>query len=210
MIKLLVVGGGGHAKVVIDIARCCGGFELTGVLDDRASLLGRMVAGVPVIGTVDQLVELSPGFGGAIVAVGDNRTRRALAGRVVATGLPLTSLIHPRACVAASVRLEPGCVIMAGGVVNCDVVIGDGCIVNTGATIDHDCEIGAWAHVGPGAVLCGNISIGEETLIGAGARIIPGITIGARAVVGAGAVVVRNVSDGEKVVGVPARTIGSG
>lgn len=200
---ILVLGAGGHGKVVADIL-CCAGTRVLGFLDDDPETWGMTRLGLPVLGGITTYREYLPD--GLVLGVGD----------VAARGLIVESLgqharglwrnaIHPRAIVARSVRLGRGVTIMAGAVVNSDSVLGDHSVINTGATVDHDCTIGEYAHIGPGAHLAGGVHIGREAFVGIGASVTPGLSIGDGAVVGAGAVVIDHVPSGVTVKGIPAR-----
>jgi len=200
---IVLLGAGGHAKVVIEAFRAAGETvaSCVGGPSDPQSLLD-----VPVIPDEAELPALrASGLSRAFVAIGSNRLREKLGAKLESLGFELVSIIHPRACVSPSVRIGRGVVIMAGSVVNACAVIGDLAIINTGATVDHDCVIGRCVHVAPQCALAGCVRVGDRAMLGVGAKVIPGITIGADATVGAGSVVVRNVSDAALVMGVPAR-----
>lgn len=203
---LLVVGAGGHAKVVIDAARRSGCWNVLGLLDDEPTWWGRSVLGVQVLGPVSEFAALR-NDAWVVVAIGSNATRSRIQGLLAQSGVPFATVVHPASVIADSAILGAGCVVMAGAVINPDAVLGEGVILNTAATIDHDCRIGSFAHIAPGAHLCGGVQVGELALMGVGASVLPGGGIGAAATVGAGAVVVRKVRDGATVVGVPAREI---
>ncbi|HXV76065.1 MAG TPA: NeuD/PglB/VioB family sugar acetyltransferase [Candidatus Polarisedimenticolaceae bacterium] len=193
-----VIGAGGHAKVVVATIRAAGG-EVGRILDDDPALHGRRLLGAAIGGPVTMdLLRGAP----AVIAVGDNATRRELARRLDAEWI---AVCHPSAVVHASVTIGPGTVVFAGVVIQPDTTIGAHAIVNTGATIDHDCRLGDFVHVGPGVSLCGGVAVGDGALLGVGARVCPSLRIGAGAVVGAGAACVADVADGARVVGVPAR-----
>lgn len=205
---IVILGAGGHAKVVADIVQQMGGFMLRGCLDDDPATWGREVLGRPVLGGIDLLPGLrNEGVNWCLAAVGDNRLRLALAQRAGGLGYRFPVAVHPRAAVAPSVRLGEGTVVAAGAVINPDAVVGNHGIVNTGAVVEHENRLGDGVHVSPGAVLCGGVVVGERTHIGAGARVIPGVRIGADCIVGAGAVVIRDLPDRVVAVGVPARVI---
>jgi UDP-perosamine 4-acetyltransferase len=204
---LVLIGGGGHAKVVIDAALRSGVWNLLGVLDDSPRLVGCAVLGIPVIGVVDTLRDKVERSTKVIVAVGCNNKRYVLQERVRAAGFRLATVTHPSAVVASSVELGIGSVVMAGAMINADSKLGEGVIVNTGAIVDHDCVIGDFVHLGPGVALCGGVQIGARSLIGVGAAVIPGISIGRDCMVGAGATVTRVVSNSKRVVGTPAREV---
>lgn len=205
--KLLVIGAGGHSKVVIDAALRSGHWTVVGLIDDAGDRAGQKVLGFPVLGPSKKLAELVQPRICAIVAVGSNGARLRLQGMVTALGIEVATIVHPSATVASSVAIGAGAVVMAGAVINADSVIGDGVIVNTGATVDHDCRLGDFCHVAPGATLCGGVSIGARALVGVGAAIVPGVVVGSDCVIGAGAAVLKSVSDGVRAVGVPAREI---
>ncbi len=204
MLPLLVVGAGGHAKVVIDAA-LRSGRQIVGVLDDDASKHGRPFYSTTVLGPVAGLERWGDGRTECVVAVGSNPQRQRLQSDAAAAGLQAAVVVHPCACVAPTAIISAGSVLFAGAIVNADARVGLGSIVNTGASVDHDCMIGDWVHVAPGVAICGGVQIGEGTLVGVGARIIPGVKIGRGCLVAAGAVVCRDLPDYARVAGVPAR-----
>ena len=204
MKRLLVIGGGGHARVVIDTARALGAMEIIAILDDRAKLAGGVVDDVPVVGPVDPKVVQTVSADLAFLAIGDSDVRSRIASELNGM-LPWATIVHPRAWVSPSSRLGDGVLIAAMAVIQPGASIGDQVIVNTAASVDHDSRVEQFAHIGPGARLCGGTHVGEGVLIGVGASVAPGIRIGNGAVVGAGAVVVNDVPSGSTVVGVPAR-----
>jgi sugar O-acyltransferase (sialic acid O-acetyltransferase NeuD family) len=203
MNRLAVYGSGGHAKVVIDAAGLAGFDEIV-VIDDDAARHGTLLLGRRVVGNRDTLLAMHP-RPAVIVAIGDNRTRRAVADGLVARGLALATVIHPAALIGAGVALGAGSFVAGGVVINADARLGRNVIVNTAASVDHDCDIGDAVHIAPGCRLCGQVTVGDETLLGVAATVIPGVVIGRRALVAAGAVVTRDVADGDAVAGVPAR-----
>jgi sugar O-acyltransferase (sialic acid O-acetyltransferase NeuD family) len=195
---VVVIGAGGHAKVVIATVRAAGG-EVTQVLDDDSARWGERILGVPVDGPVsDDAVANRP----AVIAVGSNRARQALARRLQANWI---TACHPSAIVHSSVSLGPGTVVFAAAVVQPDAQIGAHAIINTAASVDHDCVLGDFVHVGPGTRLCGGVTIDEGALLGVGVSAAPNVGIGAWSTVGAGAVCVRDVPSDTTVTGVPAR-----
>ena len=201
---VLVLGGGGHAKVVVATLQAAG-FEVAAVLDDDARRHGLALLGVPVAGPLSALAGRPERR--AVLAIGDNRTRRRLAGELemAVEGLAWVSAAHPAAVVHESVRLGPGCVVFAGAVIQPDCEIGAHAVVNTGASVDHDSTLGEFTHVAPGARLAGGVTLGDGAFVGLGAVVLPGVAVGAWATVGAGAAVTGDVADGVTAVGVPAR-----
>jgi sugar O-acyltransferase (sialic acid O-acetyltransferase NeuD family) len=194
---VVLLGAGGHAKVVYDAivaAKLAGRIE---VRDDNRSLEGKPFLDTIVRTPIDTAAAM------VHIAIGDNRARS----KVMNTqrGRELLTVIHPGALVSPQSRIAHGAFVAAGAVVAAGARIGECAIINHRAVVDHDCIVGACAHVAPATTLGGAVEIGEGALIGSGAVVLPGIRIGKWAVVGAGAVVNRPVADGETVYGVPAR-----
>jgi UDP-perosamine 4-acetyltransferase len=208
--KIVVIGGGGHAKVVIEVLLAAG-WEVAG-FTDAGTPAGRTFGTVPCLGGDAALPAVrAAGVETAIVALGDNALRARLAAAVRALGFTLGNAVHPRACLSPSVGLGSGIAVMAGAVINAATTIGDGSIVNTGATVDHDNRIGAFVHIAPGCHLAGYVTIGDGALIGVGSTVGRGrpLSIGAGAVAGSGSVVIHDVPAGATVFGNPARQPGA-
>lgn len=201
-----VLGGGGHAKVVLATLAALG-VAVEAVLDDDPRLHGTRLLGVEVGGPVEALAAME--VRRAVAAVGDNAARRRLVERLEAAipGLVWVPAAHPAAVVHESVVLAPGAVVFAGAVVQPEAAIGAHVVVNTAASVDHDCRLGDFVHVAPGARLAGGVEVGEGALLGIGCQVLPGVRIGAWAVVGAGATVTGDVGEGWTVVGTPARRL---
>lgn len=197
--RLLIVGAGGHAKVVLDAAMCAG-IEVAALRGEPGD--PEAVLGAPVV-----FGEQTAGADSFIIGVGDNEMRARLYDAWHARGLKPATVVHPSAVVASSAHLGPGVFAAAGSVVNPDARVGANTILNTGCTVDHDCSIGAHAHVAPGVSISGAVEIGEGTLVGVGACVMPGARIGAWSVIGAGAVVVSDILDRTIAVGAPAAGI---
>jgi UDP-perosamine 4-acetyltransferase len=205
---VVIVGAGGHGKVVLDILRTQGTYTPIGFLDADPSLMGRKIHGLPVLGQVNLLPRLkAQKVRAACIAIGDNRTRAQYARMLADHGFDLVNAIHPSAVVSPTAVLGTNVVIAAGAVVGTDANIGDNVIVNTGSIVDHECEVGESAHICPAAALAGRATVGMGAFIGLGARVIQCVTIGPHAIVGAGSVVLRDVPELATVVGVPARVI---
>ena len=209
MSDIVVVGAGGHARVVADVIRLRGDYLIRGFVDGaHPDRRGREFEGSEVLGGDDQLTALrAEGVRYAAVAVGDNAARLRIAEQLQNLGYELPALIHPDATVAASVRVGAGTVVFARAVVNPATTLGRVVIINTAASVDHDCDIGDAVHIAPGAHLAGEVRVGPGALIGVGSAVRPRITIGRGATVGAGAAVVADVAAETTVGGVPARVL---
>lgn len=199
---IVIIGAGGHSKVVIATARAAG-FNVVGIYDDNPVLQGSLVLDVPVIGLLRDIH--IDDIESAILAIGTNSVRCRLANEL--KGITWCTIIHPNALVHESVRIGSGCVIFAGSVIQPDVILGEHVIVNTCTSIDHDCHIGDFVHIAPGARLAGNVHVDDGVLLGIGSCSVPNVSIGAWSVIGAGAAVTVNIEKGMLALGVPARPI---
>lgn len=203
MKDLLIIGAGGHGRVVADIALALGRYEKIAFLDDRPVPDGFPY---PQVGTAREAERFARQYDMA-VAIGEPQTRGALLERLEQAGANLPALVHPGASIGSRVLFGDGTVVMAGAVVNCDCDIGRGCIINTGATVDHDNILGDLVHICPGAHLAGTVRVGTRTWIGVGSVVKNNCAITADCVIGAGAVVCRDLTEPGTYVGVPARRV---
>lgn len=206
MKNLVIIGAGGHGKVVADCADLTGRWSGISYLDDRFPELAQ-VAGWPVTGPASDWVKHPPDTCDFLVAIGDNRTRLRFLIDLLDRGLQLPVLVHPRAAISTRAALGPGTVVFAQSVVNIGTYVGVGAILNTGCLVDHDCLVGDGVHISPGANLAGNVTVGPGSWIGIGASIRQGIVIGRDVTIGAGAAVVADIPDLLTVAGVPAKKL---
>lgn len=203
---VIILGAGGHGRVVLDVLLQARQLKPVGFLDNNQQLHGRRVDGLTVLGGVEQLERLrKQGIEGAIVAIGDNGIRRALGTVVEQSDFQLISAIHPSAQLASSVSLGKGILVAAGALVCAHCQIGDYAILNTGCIVDHESMIGTAAHVCPGVRLAGHVTIESGAFVGIGATVVQNVHVGFESVIGAGAVVTRDVDPMTTVVGVPAK-----
>lgn len=204
--RVLLVGGGGHARVILDILKANEEYEIAGFTSlDRDEKTSAMF-NYPWLGTDYALPHLhSTGIYNAFVAIGNNQRRKASAQDLKALGFTLINAISRHAILSRHATLGLGIAVMPGAIVNAGTEVGDGAIINTNASVDHDCLIGAFSHIAPGVTIAGSVRIGKEVLIGVGARIIPGVTIGNRAIIAAGAVVTHDLASDVMAAGVPAK-----
>lgn len=209
--RVLILGAGGHGRVVLDILLQAKSHDVVGFLDNNRSIHGRRVDGLPVVGSIVELGKhaAEASASAAIVAIGDNGVRRGLARDVESAGLELVSAIHPTATLARNAMIGRNVVICAGVVVCAHCQVGDSVILNTGCIIDHQTMIGEGSHICPGARIAARVKVESGSFIGIGATIIPKITLGCECIVGAGSVVLEDVASLGTVVGVPARPIKS-
>jgi len=206
--KIVILGGGGHARVLIELIRVSGNYKIVGVLDPRLKK-GVKVLDVPVLGGDELLNELfNSGVAMACIGVGsirDNSIRRKLYEKVKQIGFSVPSLLHPKAVLSETSKIAEGVQVMVGTIVQVNNFIDENTIINTGAIVEHDCIIGKHVHICPGTIISGGCIIGDSAFIGAGATVIQGIKIGKNTIVAAGSLVVNNVPDGALAKGIPAR-----
>jgi sugar O-acyltransferase (sialic acid O-acetyltransferase NeuD family) len=202
--RIMLVGAGGHGRVVLDAMLASGiARESIVVADDNAARAGGDFLGFAVQVPVPVVV---PGTR-VHIAIGDGPTRQRVAERLQGSGAVLLTVVHPAAIVSPFATIGAGTFVAAAAVVGPAARVGEGAIINHGAIVDHDCIVEHHSHIAPHATLGGAVRVAAYVLVGAGAVVLPGIAIGERAVVGAGAAVVRNVSPQQTCVGVPARII---
>ena len=204
---VIVIGAGGHAKVVISVLRCIGA-TIIGAVDAESDIVGGEILGVCIQGNDDWAFNHAADTTVLANGIGSIRLptlRAAVFDRFTAQGYSFITAVHPAAIVAEGVQMGEGSQIMAGAVLQPDAVIGRNVIVNTGASIDHDSILGDHVHIAPGVTLSGNVTVGAGSHVGTGAKVVQGITIGDRCLIRAGAVVIEDVADGATVAGVPAK-----
>lgn len=196
--NIVVIGAGGHAKVVISTLRT-NDCSIGAVFDDDSSLWGTELLGVPVRGPIAMADQSEFELG--IIAIGDNAARKRIAHRL---NLRWLTVVHSAAWVDPDAKVGTGTVVFAGAVIQPGGVVGEHVIVNTSASVDHDCVVKDFCHIAPGVHLGGNVQVDEGAFLGIGSGVIPGCKVGAWTTVGAGAVVVRDLPEGVVAYGVPA------
>jgi UDP-perosamine 4-acetyltransferase len=205
---VLIIGAGGHGKVVLDVLRAAGQYKVAGFVDADPALAGTAVSGVQVLGQINLLPKLrQQKLKFAIVAIGDNRSRLSYMQTLRDHEFSLVSAVHPTAHVSPTAKVGQGVVVCPQAVVGTEAQIGDGVIVNTAAVVDHECIVGAGVHLAPGALLAGRVKVETGVFVGLGARVIQCLTVGEWSTVGAGATVIRDVPASATVVGTPAHTL---
>jgi len=206
--SLIVIGAGGHGRVIADAAETSGYWSDIAFLDDRYPEL-TLSGSWPVIGTIEAARNMRKRFSHASVGIGDNVARLKLLNDLRELGFNLPTVVHPTAAISRHAEIAEGTVVFAQAVINVGAKLGMGCIVNTGAKIDHDCVLGVAVHISPGVSLAGGVAIGDYSWIGIGASVKQLIVIGKNVTVGVGSAVIKNLPDGITAVGVPARILGT-
>ncbi|QHE59832.1 acetyltransferase [Rossellomorea vietnamensis] len=202
--KVVIIGNGGHSKVVQEMV-IRQGYGVHAIVDDKYEseqiIDGIMYAPLTSIHKVlDQEMKV-------VVAIGSNVVRKHVVRKLKLPDERYLTVIDPTAVVSNSAAIGYGTVVMPKVVINADAHVHDHCIINTGAVIEHDNSVWDYSHISPHSTLTGNVTIDEGVHIGAGVTIIPGINIGEWSIIGAGATVIRSVPGHSKAVGTPARII---
>jgi UDP-perosamine 4-acetyltransferase len=195
----ILLGAGGHAKVVLGLAHALS-LRVIGVCDPSLASAGDTSwRGIPVLGD-DRALALQDPRGVALLNgighVPGGTARQRIHDKLSADGFEFPALVHPGAVVDGTATLSEGVQVMAGAVVQADVSIGAGTIVNTGARVDHDCRIGRHVHIAPGAVLCGGVDVGDLAFLAASCTVLPLVRVGGSAIVAAGAVLAKSLGAG--------------
>lgn len=205
--RLLLIGGGGHAAVVSDVARAAG-WSVMGCLDDDESIAPTVERiGLQRLGAIDDMEAIINEHDRDVAvhaAVGGNRLRAAWLERFMRLA-PMPAIVHPSAIVSPSAVIEDGVFIGPRAVVNTRATVHAGAIINTASVVEHDCVIGRCAHIAPHATIAGGAGVGEGTLIGCAATMLPGVAIGSWSILAAGAVATENIPNSSTAIGVPAR-----
>lgn len=199
MADVIIIGAGGHARVVADIV-LCQGHRVLGFLDDSPTASGAY--GIPLLGPVDSYKEYP--HARFLIGIGSAAVRQKLASRL--EGVTWHTAIHPTAVISRlGVTIGEGTVVMANAVVNAGARIGRHCILNSGSIVEHDNDISDYVHISVGAKTAGTVTIGDGTWVGIGATVSNNLTVCGGCMIGAGAVVVKNIDAPGTYVGVPAR-----
>jgi sugar O-acyltransferase (sialic acid O-acetyltransferase NeuD family) len=198
--KLVIVGCGGHGKVIADIA-IKNGYQDISFVDDNEK--GECI-GFPIIGTTEILNSLNDGKTDFVIAVGNNVIRKSISKQY---SVNWVTLIHPSAQIGLNTVIGKGTVVMAGAVINACAFIGEHCIINTCAIVEHDNYLNDYVHISPNATLGGTVTVGETTHIGLGALIKNNIEICGGCTIGIGSVVINDIKEKGTYVGVPSRKI---
>lgn len=201
MKELVIIGAGGHGRVIADIAQKLGAYERISFLDDGEA---KESMGLPVVGKVAEMDKYAK-QADMFVAIGNSKARGEFIERLLAMGANVPVLVHPSAIIGACVEVGAGTAIMAGAVINPCSKLGKGVILNTCSSVDHDCIIGNYCHIAVGVHVAGTVTLGEKVWLGVGATIKNNVNICADCMIGAGAVVVKDIMESGTYIGVPAK-----
>ena len=202
---MIIIGTGGHARVVAEIAKLSH-LEIKGFIDLDYSGEDELILGSPVLGGLDQFKNFSQGIS-FFAAIGDNAQRKQVFAQMISQDFMPISLIHPTAIIGEGVELGAGTLVCAGSIISTNAQIGLNSIINTGVIIDHETTIGSNSHIAPGSRIAGRVKIGAESFVGIGSNVINNINIGSNVIVGAGSVIIRDIPSNSKVVGIPGRIL---
>lgn len=202
--KIILVGAGGHARVVYDaLIKIYHDIEVF-VCDELVSQKDKFFFD-------NKIYMLSADCKNKLdtsdfhVAIGNNNVRQRIYNNLHSLEFQPMTVIHPQSTLACNISISTGCFIAANSIVGPCSKIGQGVIVNHAAVVDHDCIIEDWVHVGPNATLGGGVSIGARSLIGSGSTILPGVRVGRDCIIGSGAVVTKNIASNTTAIGMPAK-----
>lgn len=204
MSGLLVLGAGGHGRVVAETAYDTGKWDRIAFLDDY---LLESQLGLPILGKTEDAVMYQKDYPDAAVAIGNNALRINILNKLVSWGFHIPPIIHPTAFISRSAQIGLGTVVFPQCAVNTGAKIGRGCIINTSVSIDHDCLLGQGVHLSPGVHLAGEVKIGDYCWLGTGSSVIHQISCGENVIVGAGTVIINHVDSNVTIVGNPGRII---
>jgi|SRR5699024_1015640 len=205
MNNLIIIGNGGHSKVVQDIVKAQNKYSIYAVLDD--AIEDTVINNDIIFSNIDFLNQLDKENFFYVIAIGNNQIRKKIVKKIDVSNERYATVIHPSAIISESSKISYGTLVMPKVVINANTLIGNHCIINTNATIEHDNKLESFVHVSPGTILSGRVKIGSETHLGSGTVVIPNINIGSESIIGAGTVITKDIPNNVTAVGVPAKII---
>lgn len=204
--KLILIGGGGHCRSVLDSILESNEFDHHGIIDSKDNI-GNKILGVEVIGTDEDLPKLfEDGYTDAFItmgSIGNTKLRRKLFSIIESIGYNIPVIIDSTAKVSSYANVKRGVFVGKGAIINAGANIDELAIINTGSIIEHDTSVGKFCHISPGTVLCGGVKIEDDSHIGAGAIVKQGVRIGHNSLVGMGSVVVKDIEASSLAYGNP-------
>jgi acetyltransferase EpsM len=203
--KVVVIGHGGHSKVVSDIIRATNGLQIFGYLDNKYQSI--QVSSNLIIGPIGAAMQLKEEHKNIkfVTAIGDNRARKLVVEKLGLSKHDYLTIAHPSASISPSAKIGYGTVVMPQVVINADVKVGNHCIINSGSVVEHDSLLNDYIHLCPNSTVTGTVVIHEGSCVGSGATIIPNRRIGAWTMIGAGATVIDHLPANCLAVGTPAK-----
>lgn len=205
MEEIIVVGGGGHAKVVISILKKIGKYKIIGYTDIKNQ---GPILGIEHIGTDEEIIHYNVSMAAIGIGVLENfKIRYRIVNNYIKKGFKFPSILSPHAIINEGVSIGEGTVLMDGVIINSGTSIGNFSIINTGSSIDHDCKIGDFVHIAPGVTLSGGVQIGSNSLIGIGSIVVQYKTIAENCIIGAGTVITNDCIESGKYIGIPMKRI---
>ncbi|MCA9401180.1 MAG: acetyltransferase [Candidatus Omnitrophica bacterium] len=207
---MIILGGGGHAKVVLDALNYSEDVSVRGIIDNNLPK-GEKLYGIPVIGSDEELEKFyDEGIEWIFIGIGfitDSQEQQRRVEMLESIGFQFPMIMHPTAVVAEDVDIDEGTFVAPSVTINPGTRIGAHCIINTGVTIDHDCAIGDFVHLSPGVTLSGGVYVEDHSFIGVGSNVAHGVNIGSNVIVGAGSTVIKDILEPGTYVGSPVRKI---
>jgi len=199
--NLIIIGAGGHARVVIDAA-IKAEYSILGIIDVNFTGSPEKIMGYDVIGDYSVLTNYPKDSTCVFIAIGENSQREKFFNKVIEDGFNIPVIIHPTAIISDNMEIDGGSFVNAGAIINAKAQIMTGSIINTGAIIDHEVIIGKFCHIAPGVCISGRTKVGNHSFIGTGASVIDKISIGNNVIIGAGSIIIKDIESETKVVGV--------
>ncbi len=206
--NIVVIGSGGHCKVILSILRYYKEHSVVGIADRDSSRKGEKISGSIIKFSWNDFKEIyDNGTKYAAIAIGDNKERKELFENLSSIGFDMPTVMHPTALIEKDALIGNGCFVCMGAKIGTEVCIGDNCVVYTGSILDHEVRLEDSVYISPGCSVAGKVLIKEGSFIGIGSSIREKISIGKNVVVGAGSVVIGDIPDNFTVAGVPAKRI---
>lgn len=203
--EIIILGDGGHSKVIQDIICTNKNYKVIAILDDKYERPYKK--NNTIFAPLLYLNNIVSTHIKIIVAIGDNVTRKVIFTQLNIKREQYVSVVHPSAVISKQATIGYGTVVMPGAYINANATVGDHCIINTGAIVEHDTSVSDFSHLSPNATLTANISVGEGVHVGASTTVIPGIDIGSWSIIGAGSSVIKPIPPFSTAVGCPTRIV---
>ena len=210
MEKIILLGGGGHCKSIIDTIQTSKLYEIIGIIDLEQNM-GQYINGIEVLDSDENLIKYKKsGVENAFISVGsigNTSVRRKLYNLAKKIEFNIPTIIDYTAIISSDATIGSGTFVGKGTIINTKSIIGSNCIINSGSIIEHDCSVDDFVHIASGATLCGGVQVGKNTHIGANSTVIQYKTIGENVIIGSGSVVTKNIKSNIKAYGNPCKEV---